>query len=133
MSTLSLQTGKFAARYIGSMVADVHRTLVYGGIFAYPATTSSPKGKVRTQFPEIDTDIFQPCIRFIFSQLRLLYEGNPMAFIIEQAGGIATNGRSSILDIQPDTIHQRSPIFLGSRDDVNELIECFEKYDAERK
>ena len=56
-----------------------------------------------------------------------------MAFIIEQAGGIATNGRSSILDIQPDTIHQRSPIFLGSRDDVNELIECFEKYDAERK
>jgi fructose-1,6-bisphosphatase I len=95
----------YSARYIGSMVADVHRTLKYGGIFMYPATKDSPKGK-----------------------LRLLYECIPMAFIIEQAGGLATTGSMPILDIVPDSIHQRSPIFLGSRDDVQEIIECFTKY-----
>lgn len=100
------KSGKpYAARYIGSMVADVHRTLCYGGIFAYPATKDSPKGK-----------------------LRLLYECNPMAFIIEQAGGLATTGTQNILDIVPESIHQRSPIFLGSRDDVLELMDYFQKY-----
>ncbi|VDQ03444.1 unnamed protein product [Trichobilharzia regenti] len=86
------------------MVADVHRTLVYGGIFLYPATKASPKGK-----------------------LRLLYECNPMAYIMEQAGGMATNGKIPILDIQPQSIHDRSPIFLGSKEDVNELMELIEK------
>ncbi|XP_012260279.2 fructose-1,6-bisphosphatase 1 [Athalia rosae] len=91
----------YNARYVGSMVADVHRTLKYGGIFMYPATTASPKGK-----------------------LRLLYEGIPMAYIVTQAGGAATNGQIDILDIEPSTIHQRSPIFLGSKDDVADILIC---------
>jgi len=84
------------------MVADVHRTIVYGGIFMYPATTESPKGK-----------------------LRLLYECNPMSYIVEKAGGVSTNGHISILDIKPESIHQRTPVFLGSRDDVQEVIELY--------
>lgn len=89
----------YGARYIGSMVADVHRTLKYGGIFMYPANKSSPKGK-----------------------LRLLYECNPMAHIIEQAGGAATNGKQRILELQPTSFHERSPIFLGSKDDVGDFL-----------
>jgi len=97
----------YSARYIGSMVADVHRTIKYGGIFMYPATKDSPKGK-----------------------LRLMYECIPMAFIIEQAGGIATTGIMPILDVVPDSIHQRSPVFMGSKDDVNDILECFHKYQS---
>jgi fructose-1,6-bisphosphatase I len=97
----------YGARYIGSMVADVHRTLKYGGIFAYPATKSAPKGK-----------------------LRLLYECNPMAFVIEQAGGLATTGTMPILDVVPEDIHQRVPVFLGSKDDVEDVIACFKKYSS---
>ncbi|XP_062924941.1 fructose-1,6-bisphosphatase 1-like isoform X2 [Mobula hypostoma] len=89
----------YGARYIGSMVADVHRTLMYGGIFLYPANSKSPKGK-----------------------LRLLYECNPMAYIIEQAGGMATTGKEAVLDIVPESIHQRAPIIMGSRDDVQEYL-----------
>ncbi|KAG8194849.1 hypothetical protein JTE90_017282 [Oedothorax gibbosus] len=92
----------YGARYIGSMVADVHRTLKYGGIFMYPATTESPKGK-----------------------LRLMYECNPMAYLIEKAGGIATTGKMPILDIVPESIHQRAPIFLGSSEDVKEVIQLY--------
>uniref|UniRef100_A0A646QDZ2 Fructose-1,6-bisphosphatase isozyme 2 n=1 Tax=Hemiscolopendra marginata TaxID=943146 RepID=A0A646QDZ2_9MYRI len=95
----------YGARYIGSMVADVHRTLVYGGIFMYPATKESPKGK-----------------------LRLLYECNPMSFIVEQAGGKATNGKIPILDIQPEAIHQRTPIFMGSPEDVQEIMDLIAKH-----
>merc|ERR1712063_87503 len=81
----------YSARYIGSMVADVHRTLLYGGIFGYPDDKKSKSGK-----------------------LRLLYEGFPMAYLVEQAGGMATTGKQPILDIQPTDIHQRTGIFLGS-------------------
>uniref|UniRef100_A0A3B3C6H1 Fructose-1,6-bisphosphatase 1 n=1 Tax=Oryzias melastigma TaxID=30732 RepID=A0A3B3C6H1_ORYME len=95
----------YGSRYIGSMVADVHRTLVYGGIFLYPANVKSPKGK-----------------------LRLLYECNPMAFIMEQAGGVATTGSENILDIQPTSIHQRVPVVLGSPDDVQEYISIYKKH-----
>ncbi|XP_066515795.1 fructose-1,6-bisphosphatase 1b [Hoplias malabaricus] len=95
----------YGGRYVGSMVADVHRTLVYGGVFLYPANVKSPKGK-----------------------LRLLYECNPMAFIMEQAGGMATTGAMNVLDIQPDTIHQRVPVVLGSPDDVNEYISIYKKH-----
>ncbi|XP_065122993.1 fructose-1,6-bisphosphatase 1b isoform X2 [Paramisgurnus dabryanus] len=95
----------YGARYVGSMVADVHRTLVYGGIFLYPANVKSPKGK-----------------------LRLLYECNPMAFIMEQAGGMATTGAINVLDIKPDTIHQRAPVVMGSPDDVQEYISIFKKH-----
>ncbi|EMP39340.1 Fructose-1,6-bisphosphatase 1 [Chelonia mydas] len=97
----------YGARYIGSMVADVHRTLVYGGIFLYPANSKSPKGK-----------------------LRLLYECNPMAFVIEKAGGIATTGNQAVLDIVPEDIHQRAPIALGSPDDVQEYIDMVKKHSA---
>jgi hypothetical protein len=91
----------YNARYIGSMVADLHRILLKGGIFLYPALADAPKGK-----------------------LRLLYEGNPMAMIIEQAGGAATNGFERILEIQPTELHQRSPIFIGCKKAVAE-IEAF--------
>ncbi len=90
--------GKRAAmnvRYVGSLVADFHRNLLGGGLFAYPANAKSPKGK-----------------------LRLLYECNPLAFIVEQAGGAATDGVRRILDLQPTELHQRSPYFVGSRADV---------------
>ena len=84
-----------SVRYVGSLVADFHRNLLGGGIFAYPANTKSPKGK-----------------------LRLLYECNPLAFIVEQAGGSATDGRRRILDVEPTALHERSPFFVGSRADV---------------
>lgn len=90
--------GPYTQRYIGSMVADVHRNLIKGGIFMYPGTTDKPKGK-----------------------LRLLYECNPFAFIAELAGGTATNGEQRILDIQPTELHQRTPMFIGSKDMMDEL------------
>eukprot|EP00262_Sarcandra_glabra_P015583 TRINITY_DN4834_c0_g1_i1.p1 TRINITY_DN4834_c0_g1~~TRINITY_DN4834_c0_g1_i1.p1 ORF type:complete len:342 (+),score=56.51 TRINITY_DN4834_c0_g1_i1:302-1327(+) len=85
-------------RYIGSMVADVHRTLLYGGIFLYPGDKKSPNGK-----------------------LRVLYEVFPMSFLMEQAGGQAFTGKQRALDLIPTKIHERSPIFLGSYDDVEEI------------
>jgi len=93
----------YSARYIGSMVADVHRTLLYGGIFGYPDDKKNKRGK-----------------------LRLLYEAFPMAFLIEQAGGIATTGTRPILDITPTTIHERCPVFLGSKDDVMDLMKFYQ-------
>ncbi|HVW58419.1 MAG TPA: class 1 fructose-bisphosphatase [Puia sp.] len=90
--------GPYTQRYIGSMVADVHRNLIKGGIFMYPATIDKPKGK-----------------------LRLLYECNPFAFIVEVAGGRATNGQQRILDVQPTELHQRSALFIGSRNMMDEL------------
>lgn len=93
--------GPYTQRYIGSMVADVHRNLIKGGVFMYPGTTDKPNGK-----------------------LRLLYECNPFAFIAEVAGGKATNGKERILDIKPTELHQRSPLFIGSRGMMEELEEC---------
>ena len=90
----------YSHRYIGSMVGDLHRTLIKGGIFIYPADKSSPNGK-----------------------LRLQYECNPMAFIIEAAGGRATCGPQNILDIEPTELHQRCPIFIGSKNMVNKAME----------
>ncbi|KAG6526105.1 hypothetical protein ZIOFF_016082 [Zingiber officinale] len=85
-------------RYVGSMVADVHRTLLYGGIFLYPSDKKSPDGK-----------------------LRVLYEVFPMSFLMEQAGGQSFTGKQRALDLVPTKIHERSPIFLGSYDDVEEI------------
>ncbi len=85
----------YGARYVGSLVADAHRTLMKGGIFAYPADSKSKNGK-----------------------LRLLYEANPMAFLFEQASGGATNGSTRILDLMPTELHQRTPLVIGSKDDV---------------
>lgn len=90
----------YSSRYVGSMVADMHRTFKYGGIFIYPKTTDAPNGK-----------------------LRLLYECNPMAFIVEKAGGKAMASPSqAILDIKPSKIHERTPIFIGSPEDVDEIM-----------
>ncbi len=83
--------GGYSSRYIGSLVSDFHRTLLRGGIFLYPGDRENPSGK-----------------------LRLLYEASPLAMIAEQAGGRASDGRSNILDIQPESLHQRTPLFLGS-------------------
>jgi len=98
----SLKEGKnrppYSSRYIGSMVADVHRTLLYGGIFMYPSDSKSPHGK-----------------------LRYLYEVAPLSFIMEQAGGKSSNGKTDCLDIIPDAIHLRVPVFMGSKEDVEEL------------
>jgi fructose-1,6-bisphosphatase I len=91
----------YSSRYIGSLVADFHRTLLKGGIFLYPATAKQPDGK-----------------------LRLLYEANPLAYIAEQAGGMAVNESGRILDIQPSSIHQRTPLVIGSRDEVREWQNC---------
>jgi fructose-1,6-bisphosphatase I len=90
--------GPYTQRYVASMVADVHRNLIKGGIFMYPGTTDKPKGK-----------------------LRLLYECNPMAFIVEKAGGVATDGVQPILDIMPTALHQRTPMFIGSKLMMEEL------------
>jgi fructose-1,6-bisphosphatase I len=88
----------YSGRYIGSMVADVHRTLLNGGVFLYPPTKKNPGGK-----------------------LRLLYEANPMAMIVEQAGGLAYSGDERTLDIQPSKLHQRVPVLLGSAEEVERV------------
>lgn len=95
----------YSLRYVGAMVADVHRTLLKGGVFMYPADKKNPNGK-----------------------LRLLYEVNPMAFITEQAGGIASTGQQRVLDVVPQTLHQRVPVILGSPYDVKKAIEFVEQY-----
>ena len=92
------QGRRYGARYIGSMVADVHRTLLYGGIYGYPADGKNREGK-----------------------LRLLYEAAPMSFLVEQAGGRCSTGREPIRGLVPASVHQRVPVFLGSREDVAEL------------
>lgn len=94
----------YSHRYVGSLVADAHRTLLKGGIFAYPADTKSPNGK-----------------------LRLLYEANPMSLVIEAAGGKASTGRERVLDIMPTELHMRVPLIIGSKQDVA----TFERFAAE--
>ncbi len=89
----------YGLRYIGAMVADLHRTLLRGGIFAYPADSKNKHGK-----------------------LRLLYEAAPMAFLAEAAGGAASTGTTRVLDVIPDALHQRTPLFVGSKDDVADAI-----------
>ena len=92
----------YTSRYVGSFVADFHRNLLKGGIFLYPGEVQKsgpPKGK-----------------------LRLMYEGNPMAMVIEQAGGAATDGKQSIIDVECNDIHQRTPLVIGSKDDVEEYL-----------
>lgn len=89
----------YSARYIGSLVADFHRNLLYGGVFLYPADKKNAKGK-----------------------LRLMYEANPLAYLVQQAGGYASDGAQAIMDIKCDGIHQRTPLIIGSYDDVEEAL-----------
>lgn len=98
----------YTSRYIGSLVADFHRNLLKGGIYLYPSTQSHPNGK-----------------------LRLLYECNPMAYLIEQAGGTASNGKMRILDIKPTELHQRVPFFVGSKNMVSKVEEFLATYPEE--
>lgn len=98
---------KMSSRYIGSLVADFHRNLLRGGIFCYPAETNKPKGKIR-----------------------LLYEAGPLAFLIEQAGGYASDGHQSILDIEPEELHQRTPFFIGNRSLVYQAERFIKEYDS---
>jgi fructose-1,6-bisphosphatase len=98
----------FNMRWIASMVAEVHRILMRGGLFMYPKDTKDPKRPGR---------------------LRLLYEANPMAMLIEQAGGAASTGRGRILEVRPETLHQRVPVILGSRDEVARLERYHAEYD----
>jgi fructose-1,6-bisphosphatase I len=89
-------------RYVGSLVADFHRNLLGGGVFCYPANSKAPKGK-----------------------LRLMYEANPLAFIVTEAGGAATDGVRDILDIQPTELHQRTPLYIGSKDEIEQATAMF--------
>lgn len=98
----------YSARYIGSMVADIHRTLIKGGIFIYPHSNKYPNGK-----------------------LRLMYECNPLSFIIEQAGGSATNGEKRVMEVEPTSIHQRSPIYVGSPENVTKAMDFLFEYKEE--
>jgi fructose-1,6-bisphosphatase I len=93
---------RFSSRYIGSMVGDVHRTLLYGGVFGYPGDTKNPNGK-----------------------LRLLYEGAPMSFIMEQAGGLSTTGKERVMEITPEYVHQRVPVLMGSKNAIQEIIDAY--------
>ena len=97
---------KYSSRYVGTFVADFHRNLLYGGIFIYPADEKNKNGK-----------------------LRLMYEANPLSFIAEQAGGRSSDGKRRILDIKPDSLHQRTPIFIGSEDDVKMAERFLKEYD----
>jgi len=94
----------FSLRYVGSMIGDVHRTLIYGGIFMYPADERAARGK-----------------------LRLLYEVMPMAFVMEKAGGASSDGYQSILDVVPKAIHERCPCFIGSKKNIAELESFFKQ------
>jgi len=95
----------YSARYIGSMVADLHRTLIMGGIFIYPYSKKYPSGK-----------------------LRLMYECNPLSFIIEQAGGMATDGNQRIMDIVPKAIHEQTPIYIGSKENVSHVMDFLHEF-----
>jgi fructose-1,6-bisphosphatase I len=92
---------RYSSRFVGSMVADFHRTLLRGGVFIYPPNTDHPEGK-----------------------LRLLYEANPVAFLAEQAGGSASDGRQRILDIEPRDVHQRTPLVVGGKAEMEEFERC---------
>jgi len=96
-----VKTQKKTARYVGSLVGDVHRNLLKGGLFIYPSDQKNKQGK-----------------------LRLLYEASPLAFVVEQAGGKATNGIQPILEIVPEMLHQRVPLAIGSREDIEEVGRC---------
>mmetsp|Transcript_25684 Transcript_25684/g.101278 ORF Transcript_25684/g.101278 Transcript_25684/m.101278 type:complete len:413 (-) Transcript_25684:321-1559(-) len=101
----ALDGSKRQLRYVGSMVADLHRTIMYGGVYMYPEYNQQPAGR-----------------------LKLLYEAAPLAFLVEQAGGQASNGEKPILDIIPQSVHHRLPVYMGSEDDVSFITGCFRRY-----
>lgn len=100
----------YSARYIGSLVADFHRNLIKGGIYIYPSTKSAPNGK-----------------------LRLLYECSPLAYLVEQAGGVASDGKRRVMDIHPSELHERIPLFIGSKNMVEKALAMLEAHDTPKK
>ena len=96
---ITMLRNKYSQRYVGSLVADFHRNLLKGGIFAYPADTNRKEGR-----------------------LRLMYEANPLGYVVEQAGGAASTGYERILDIIPKELHQRTPLILGNKEVVDETV-----------
>ncbi len=103
----SSKGGSYSSRYVGSLVADFHRTLIYGGIYLYPEYEGKPQGK-----------------------LRLMCEANPLAFLCEQAGGAASDGRMRILEKKPTVLHERTPLFIGSKKDVEAVNEIYARCGA---
>jgi fructose-1,6-bisphosphatase I len=99
---------RYSSRFVGSMVADFHRTLLRGGIFIYPPTTEYPEGR-----------------------LRLLYEANPVSFLAEQAGGAASNGRKRLLDVEPTGIHQRTPLIVGGEVEMSVFEQCMQESETD--
>jgi len=112
LDQIKQRTGKRKpqARYVGALVADLHNVLINGGLYGYPPTRANPNGK-----------------------LRLLYESNPMAMIMEQAGGAASTGLGRILDVLPSEVHERVPTFLGSTDNVFEMDQFHQYYDSDKE
>lgn len=104
----TIKEPRLSQRYIGSLVADFHRNLLYGGVYGYPAEAKAPNGKIR-----------------------LLYEAGPMAFLAEHAGGYGSNGLKSLLDIKPESLHQRTPVFIGSRSLVEKAEEFIGMHNIE--
>lgn len=100
----NIEERQYTSRYIGSLVADFHRNLLKGGVFLYPGDTKNPKGK-----------------------LRLLYEANPLAFLIKNAGGLATDGQTDILEIVPESLHQKTPLIIGSKFEVETFIKFMKR------
>lgn len=100
----NIKERQYTSRYIGSLVADFHRNLLKGGVFLYPGDTKNPKGK-----------------------LRLLYEANPLAFLIKNAGGLATDGQTDILEIVPESLHQKTPLIIGSKFEVETFIKFMKR------
>jgi len=100
----------YSLRYIGSLVADFHRNLLYGGVFLYPRNVRGPK--------------------IHNGKLRLLYEANPLAMVAENAGGVASTGTMPVMEVKPEQLHQRTPLYIGSREDVREIEECLRSQDG---
>jgi fructose-1,6-bisphosphatase I len=117
----------YSARYIGSMVADVHRTLLYGGIFGYPDDKKSKDGKLRMLYEAFPMSFLIEQVGLLFLLIRTKWDKAD-----EQAGGVATTGNQRILDIVPPNIHGRCPVFLGSKEDVEDLKKFYDAYDGEK-
>lgn len=100
----NIKERQYTSRYIGSLVADFHRNLLKGGVFLYPGDTKNPKGK-----------------------LRLLYEANPLAFLVRSAGGLATDGNTDILEVVPESLHQKTPLIIGSKFEVETFVKFMKK------
>ena len=114
-------------------MADVHRTLLYGGIFGYPDDKKSKDGALHRSPVSSLPKHMSELLAKIPGKLRMLYEAFPMAYLTEQAGGLATTGSHRILDVVPSGIHGRCPVWLGSKEDIEDVQRCYAEYTGEKK